>query len=109
MYLVGFFEALIDDVMGMTHPVWPQKSKIQTQQLLLKERDIKVWALSRWNRRFEKKSENLKNLKIVTVSLTPGAQNFYRNPRGPNGVSDAISIQSVADLVKIQSLVRFGL
>ena len=29
---------------------------------------------------------------IFLYVLTPGAQNFHRNPRGTNGVSDAISI-----------------
>ena len=67
--LVGFFEALIDDVIVMTHRVWPQKSKIQTQQLLVKERELTCWALSRRNRRLEKKSEIHLNLKTVTVSL----------------------------------------
>ena len=28
----------------------------------------------------------------IVFDLTPGAQNFHRNPRGTNGVSDAISI-----------------
>ena len=34
---LGFFEALIDDVIGLTHSVWLKKSKIQTQYFLVKK------------------------------------------------------------------------
>ena len=50
-------------------------------------------ALAR--RRSSKPAAPKKRVEIdETVSniLTPGAQNFHRNPRGTNGVSDAISI-----------------
>ena len=46
-------------------------------------------------RRSSKPAAPKKRVEIdETVSniLTPGAQNFHRNPRGTNGVSDAISI-----------------
>ena len=72
--LSGLFNRSIDDVIGMTHRVWPQKSKIQTQQLILTKQELKVRAFSWWNRRSEKKSEIHRNLKIVTVSLTPKYQ-----------------------------------
>ena len=29
---------------------------------------------------------------LISSNSAPGAQYFYRNPRGPNGLSDAISI-----------------